>query len=139
MDEPERDLEDECGSSRHAEEFARTLGSLSPRVSATLEDHLSYHDGLLPIIFLGELGRWYIDSWRRRDENPEEFSEALMVADAIGGKFTEDATLEESIAVGFVEMFTDLSEADRPCADTLPQPLKDEYQRMKSWKPKAPG
>ena len=139
MDESEQDLADEYGSSRHAEEFAHTLGTLSPRVSATLEDHLSYHDGLLPTIFFSELGRWYIDSWRRRNENPEEFTDALMVADAIGGKFTEYATLDESIAVGFVEMFTDLSEGDRPCADTLPQPLKDEYQRMKSWKPQAPG
>jgi hypothetical protein len=47
--------------------------------------------------------------------------------------------MEEPIAVGFVEMFVGLPEPDQPCAEFLPQPLKEEYLRMKAWKARPPG
>lgn len=121
------------------EEFARTLGSLSPRVLAMLEEHLAYNDGLVFIFLLSQLGQWYIESWRRRAESPEEYADARKVAEAIGARFAEDATLEESIAVGFVEIFVDLPERDQSCAENLPLALKAEYLKMKAWRPSAQG
>ena len=54
MGEAEFEPGEEDRATREEEDFAHTLGSLSPRVLAMLDEHRSYNEGLVFIFFLAE-------------------------------------------------------------------------------------
>ncbi|WP_326567327.1 hypothetical protein VSH64_36640 [Amycolatopsis rhabdoformis] len=122
-------------ASASEQRVARAAAEAAPHAAELLASHLAANHELLPILYLDALGVWYLQAWRDRDADPDQFTQAGAVAAVLDAEFKKDAKLENAIAVGFVEMFTYLPEHDRAAAATLPPALRAEYTKMAAWRP----
>lgn len=117
--------------------LARLLADHSPSVAFLLRGHLEDNDEILPTLFLGEVEKWFELACQNRISDPDDFADAIAVTQVLGDVFLSgDDAVRNLIAVGFVEMLLDLTRKDRDCIDELPDSLRSELERMKSWSPK---
>jgi len=128
VDEPERDLE-MMRSSRHARSsqyLARYHRSLGERKITFLIMCLLHH-------ILGELGRWYMIRG-----GPDEIRKSFLKRSWLLMQLEASLPKMHARGVDSCRLWRfHRSFRGRPSMrDTLPQPLKDEYQRMKSWRRK---
>lgn len=115
--------------------LARAVADAAPHAADLLGEHLAQHRELLPILYFDALGVWYLAAWRARDTDPGQFAQAGAVAAVLDAAFAAESALRSPIAVGFLEMFTYLPEAERTAAATLPPALRAEYTVMAAWRP----
>lgn len=119
-------------------ELAGDLARESRTVAALLREHWEDNGEMLPTLFLGDLARWYVEAWMNRDDEPQAYEEATRVLRLLGDRFKNgDQTLQNTIAVGFVEMLPYPGEDGRGCVADLPEPLRAERVRMESWTPRT--
>lgn len=117
--------------------LAQLLADHSPSVAFLLQGHLEDNDEVLSTLFLGEVERWFESACLNRISAPGEFAEAIAVTQVLGDVFSHgDDVIRNLIAVGFVEMLLNLAWNDSECIDELPDSLRNELERMKSWSPK---
>ncbi|MDP8927779.1 MAG: hypothetical protein M3O70_04160 [Actinomycetota bacterium] len=117
-------------------ELATDLARESPTVAALLREHWKDNEEMLPTVFLGDLARWYVEAWTHRDEERRAYEEAIRVVDRLGSHFENgDPPLQNTIAVGFVEVLPYPGEDGRGSVEGLPEPLRAERARMESWTP----
>ncbi len=117
-------------------ELAIGLARESQTVAALLREHWEDNEEMLPTIFLGDLARWYVEAWKQRGEEPRAYKEAATVTDRLGSRFKNgDPPLQNTIAVGFVEVLPYPGEDGRGSVEDLPEPLRVERVRMENWTP----
>ncbi len=116
--------------------LAIDLARESPTVAALLREHWEDNEEMLPTAFLGDLARWYVEAWTHRGEEPRAYEETITVIDRLGSRFKNgDPPLQNTIAVGFVEVLPHPSEDGRGSVEDLPEPLRAERAKMESWTP----
>ncbi|MEV6895756.1 hypothetical protein [Amycolatopsis sp. NPDC051372] len=134
MDDPDR-AGAEPFASPEQPRVARAAADAAPHAAALMTEHLGDHRQLLPTMYFDALGVWYLAAWHRRDVDPDQFEQAGAVAAVLAAEFKSDPQVGNAIAVGFVEMFTYLSESEQAAAATLPPVLRAEYTAMAAWRP----
>ncbi|MGH3979215.1 MAG: hypothetical protein ACRDRZ_09480 [Pseudonocardiaceae bacterium] len=103
-------------------------------MAALLREHREDNEEMLPTVFLGDLARWYVEAWTHRDEERRSYEEATRAIARLGSRFMNgDLPLQNTIAVGFVEVLPYPGEDGRGSVEDLPEPLRAERARMESW------
>ncbi|MEU4674232.1 hypothetical protein AB0F91_41285 [Amycolatopsis sp. NPDC023774] len=94
MDDPGRDYAARAGAEPFASpdqiRVAQAAAAAAPHAAAPMTEHLSDHGELLPTRYFDTLGVWYLATWRRRDADPDQFTQARAVAAVLDTELWSD-------------------------------------------------
>lgn len=120
---------------RESEEAMSELSASVPAVAQLYREHLDDNGELLPTVFLGDVAAWYQSVYRGTDDQRRSTAEVVNVLDHAFVSGTD--TLRNVIATGFLEdLLSPPGDADN-VAMSLPPGLREEFDRMRAWRPKA--
>jgi len=106
-----------------ASEFCESLAEQSPLIHDILAEHISYHEELLPHVFLADVTRYVLA------EGQDRRRVVQYIEDAFGATGPE---VKELIAVSFIEHLENRDELERATNSVESPQIRGEWERQRT-------
>jgi hypothetical protein len=106
--------------------FVADLANIDPDLATMLDEHVRYHEEVVPYVFMGDLARWAVARWQSRDL--DQLDRLLFWLD---GRFaTADDEIQNLVAVGFLENLPPTIDVENNIRRRLGPRLAAEFERV---------